>query len=167
MAKAPGTRPGPHILVVSGPNLNLLGRREPSLYGRQTLAALMADLTARAAATGAELAHVQSNDEGTLVDALQGAAATADAVILNAGGYTHTSVAIRDAVAAIPVPVVEVHLTNPAAREAFRQVSLLAGVCAGSIAGFGALSYRLALEAALAIVAARPARRRRRRPKAR
>ncbi len=133
------------VVVVNGPNLNLLGGREPELYGRKTLADIERDLTALAVELGATISFFQSNIEGELVDALQEAGAKADGVILNAGGYTHTSVSLRDAVAAIEIPVVEVHLTNPQGREDFRHTSLLAGVSAGSIAGFGADSYILAL----------------------
>jgi 3-dehydroquinate dehydratase-2 len=133
------------VLVVNGPNLNMLGKREPELYGRKTLGDIEQDLTEVAREFEIEISFFQSNIEGELVDALQRAGMTADGVILNAGAYTHTSVAVRDAVAAIGIPVVEVHLTNPKAREEFRRTSLLADVCAGSISGFGAESYALAL----------------------
>lgn len=134
------------ILIINGPNLNLLGKREPAVYGSQTLEDLQARLAAEAGEMGLDAAFFQSNVEGDLVTALQKADGTVDGVILNAGAYTHTSVAIRDAVAAISIPVVEVHLSNPLAREDFRWRSLLAGVCAGSISGFGSKSYELALE---------------------
>jgi 3-dehydroquinate dehydratase-2 len=133
------------VMVINGPNLNLLGKREPHLYGEMTLEDLEAELARRAKELGMKIGFFQSNIEGELVSAIQLAAKECNGIILNAGGYTHTSVALRDAVAAVDVPVVEVHLTNPQAREDFRRVSLLAGVCAGSISGFGADSYRLAL----------------------
>ncbi|MDR1546131.1 MAG: type II 3-dehydroquinate dehydratase [Deltaproteobacteria bacterium] len=133
------------IMVVNGPNLNLLGRREPDLYGALTLEAINAGLAALAAELGLAVDFFQSNHEGELVDALQRLGASRDGGVLNAGAYTHTSVALRDAVLACGRPVVEVHLTNPAARESFRHVSLLSGAAAGLIAGFGARSYELAL----------------------
>jgi len=133
------------LLVVNGPNLNMLGKREPELYGRKTLTDIEQDLSRLAAKLGIGISFFQSNIEGEIVDALQQAGTSVDGVILNAAAYTHTSVAVRDAVAAISIPVVEVHLTNPQAREEFRHTSLLAGVCAGSISGFGAESYTLAL----------------------
>ena len=134
------------IFVVNGPNLNLLGQREPEIYGTQTLDRINQALAARARERGAELRFFQSNHEGELVDILQQAGTRADGVILNAAAYTHTSLALADAVAATDVPVVEVHLSNPQARESFRQTSHLARVCAGTISGFGAGSYLLALE---------------------
>ncbi|MEW5723033.1 MAG: type II 3-dehydroquinate dehydratase [Thermodesulfobacteriota bacterium] len=133
------------IMVINGPNLNLLGRREPEIYGTRTLAQLEASLSRLGRELGLDLAFFQSNHEGALVEALQAADRDCQGVILNAAGYTHTSVAIRDAVAALGPPVVEVHLSQPAAREDFRRVSLLAGVCAGTISGFGEDSYALAL----------------------
>ena len=133
------------ILVINGPNLNLLGSREPGLYGTETLEAINARLGSLAESLGAEADFLQSNHEGALVDAIQGLAGRYDGAVLNAGAYTHTSLALRDAVLASPVPVVEVHLTNPAAREEFRKSSLLSGACRGLIAGFGAASYELAL----------------------
>ena len=137
------------IFILNGPNLNLLGTREPEIYGRETLDDIAAALSERAAELGVELDIRQSNHEGHLIDWLQEAGASgAKAVILNPGGYTHTSVAIRDAVAAISVPVIEVHLSNPDARESFRRRSLVAAVARGSIKGFGAQSYMLALDAA-------------------
>ncbi len=136
------------IAVIHGPNLNLLGSREPDTYGRRTLAEINAAIEKAAQARGAQCTFFQSNVEGELVSALQNAAG-AGGVILNAAAYTHTSVALRDAIAAISAPVVEVHLSNVYAREEFRHTSLIAPVCLGSICGFGAQSYLLALEALL------------------
>jgi len=133
------------VVVINGPNMNMLGKREPDLYGRKTLADIEEELSSLAGRLGITVSFVQSNIEGELVDALQKAGVDADGVILNGAAYTHTSVAMRDAVAAIGIPVVEVHLTNPQAREDFRRTSLLADFCAGSISGFGAESYVLAL----------------------
>ena len=138
------------VFVLNGPNLNLLGLREPEIYGHDTLDDIAGQLEDRARALGLEIDMRQSNHEGHLVDWLHEAQEDgAQAVILNAGGFTHTSVALRDAVAAIRTPVIEVHLSNPQARESFRRRSLISAVCKGSISGFGALSYRLALDAAV------------------
>jgi 3-dehydroquinate dehydratase-2 len=126
--------------------MNLLGKREPQKYGRQTLESVNRDIARKAEEWGAQCEFFQSNSEGELVTALQNAAA-ADGVILNAAAYTHYSVAIRDAVAAIDTPVIEVHLTNIHAREEFRRQSVIAPACAGSVAGFGAQGYLLALYA--------------------
>jgi len=134
------------ILVMNGPNLNLLGQREPELYGSLSLAEIEARLKAMGKELGLSVDCMQSNHEGELVDAIQKAGANGVGVILNAGAYTHTSVALRDAVAGSRAVVVEVHLTNPHAREAFRHVSFLSGVCAGLVAGFGWESYVLALQ---------------------
>ena len=137
------------ILVLNGPNLNLLGSREPEIYGNETLDDIAAAMTDHAASLEIELDIRQSNHEGHLIDWLHEAQSTgAAAVILNAGGYSHTSVAIRDAVSAISVPVIEVHLSNPAARESFRRRSLIAAVAKGTIQGFGPSGYILALDAA-------------------
>jgi 3-dehydroquinate dehydratase-2 len=145
------------VTVLHGPNLNLLGTREPALYGRTTLAELDAQLVEAGRELGLTLDCRQSNHEGLLVDWIQACREEADVLILNAGGYTHTSVALRDAVAAIAprVPMIEVHLTVPEAREPFRHVSLLAGVARGRIEGFGVDSYLLALRAASALIRAR------------
>lgn len=134
------------FMVIHGPNLNLLGSREPEIYGRETLADINGMLAKKAGELGVECEFFQSNCEGELVGALQDAR-SCDGVVLNAAAYTHSSVALRDAIAAIPPPVVEVHLSNVHAREPFRHKSLLAGVCAGVICGFGANSYLLALQA--------------------
>ena len=139
------------ILVVNGPNLNLLGTRETDVYGHATLDELMATVAAHAAARGAAVRHVQSNVEGDLVAAIQaadsGTEGAADGVVLNAGALTHYSIALRDAIAAVDVPVVETHLSNVHAREDFRHTSAVAAVCVGVITGFGATSYRLAVDA--------------------
>lgn len=136
------------MLLLSGPNLNLLGTREPTVYGTDTLEDHVARARDRAGDLGFTLEHLQSNHEGVLIDAIHAARTTTDAIVVNAGAFTHTSWAIHDALAAYPGVVVEVHLSNPAAREPFRHTSVLAPVVNGSIAGFGRLSYTLAVEAA-------------------
>jgi len=135
------------IVVLHGPNLNLLGTREPQVYGRTTLAEIDADLRTRGAELGVNVETFQSNHEGVLVDRIQKTQGQAAGLIINAGGLTHTSVSLRDAIAAVRVPTVEVHLSNLHAREEFRHRSLLGPVCLGQIAGLGAIGYRLALEA--------------------
>lgn len=136
------------ILVLNGPNLNLLGTREPEVYGTTTLADIEHAVRAKAKDLSATVDFKQSNHEGELVEWIQSARDAYDAILLNAGAYTHTSVALRDAIAAAETPTIEVHLSNIYAREAFRQTSLIAPVCRGQISGFGQFSYLLALEAA-------------------
>ena len=137
------------ILVLNGPNLNLLGTREPEVYGSDTLDDILGDLRGFAAERGAELRDVQSNSEGDLIDAIQDAMSWADGIVFNPGGFTHTSVAIRDAVAGSSLPVVECHLSNVHAREDFRHTSLLSAVCLGVVGGFGRHSYFVALDGLL------------------
>lgn len=140
------------VFVLNGPNLNLLGTREPEIYGHDTLDDIAARLADRADELGIAVDIRQSNHEGHLIDWLHEASASgAKAVILNAGGYTHTSIALRDAVAAIAVPVIEVHLSNPLAREAFRHTNFLTDVCKRSITGLGAHGYILALDVAASL----------------
>ncbi len=144
------------ILVIHGPNLNLLGTRNPAIYGATTLQEVDDLLAKRATEVGAELVSQQSNIEGEIVNFLQDAALRHDGVVLNPGAYTHTSVAIRDAIEAIGIPVVEVHLSNIHAREEFRHTSLTAAKCVGQISGFGVQSYLLGLDAVLAHVEGLP-----------
>lgn len=141
------------VLVINGPNLNLLGRREPGVYGHTTLAEIEVRMKALGLELGLEVSCVQSNSEGGLVDAVQSAAGTAAAIVINPAAYTHTSVAVRDALAAVGLPAVEVHLSNVHAREEFRRASLTAPACRGVIAGFGPESYLLALRAVAALLA--------------
>jgi len=135
------------LLVLNGPSLNMLGKREPDIYGNRSLDEINVDLAHYAAKKGIELTFAQSNHEGVLIDQLQTAVRQFDGVIFNPGGYTHTSVALRDAISSIPVSVIEVHLSNVFAREEFRHFSYLSGVCFGKITGFGENSYKLAIEA--------------------
>jgi len=137
------------ILFLNGPNLNLLGKREPEIYGRTTLAEIEQKVRDRAKQAGAEVDFRQTNLEGELVDWIQQAKGEFDVLVLNAAAYTHTSIALRDAISAVALPTIEVHLSNIHAREEFRQKSLIAPVCRGQITGFGAHSYVLAVEAAL------------------
>lgn len=137
------------ILVLHGPNLNLLGRREPEVYGRLTLREIDEALHRRAGELGVEVECRQSNAEGDLVTWIQEARGVADVIVFNAAGYTHTSVALRDAIAAAEIPTIEVHLSNIYARESFRHQSKIAAVCVGSIAGFGVDSYLLGIQAAV------------------
>jgi 3-dehydroquinate dehydratase-2 len=132
------------LLIINGPNLNLLGTREPGIYGNQSFEAYFTELKSRFPAI--ELSYYQSNVEGELINKLHETGFSYEGIILNAGGYTHTSVALRDAVAAIKTPVIEVHISNVFAREEFRHTSLIAPVCKGSISGFGMDSYSLAIE---------------------
>ena len=138
------------ILFLNGPNLNVLGQRQPEIYGTTTLADIEAAVRAQAEGR-AEIEFRQTNDEGELVTWIQDAASTADVAVINAAGYTHTSVALRDSIAASDVPVIEIHLSNIHAREEFRHNSLIAPVCEGQICGFGPTSYVLGLEAALSL----------------
>ncbi len=137
------------ILVLNGPNLNMVGTREPEIYGTETLDDIMKTVVSFGEANGCEVRHSQSNSEGVLVDAIQDAMSWADGAIVNAGAYTHTSIAIRDAIAGCGLPVVEVHLSNVHSREEFRHRSMMAPVCLGVIAGFGSDGYRVALTALL------------------
>lgn len=137
----------PCVLLLNGPNLNLLGTREPALYGTETLEQIVQRATEYAQSLGLELRHVQSNHEGALIDALHAAREWADGVIINAGAYTHTSIALHDAIRAVGLPTIEVHLSNIYAREPFRHQSLIAPACVGHISGFGAMSYLLAVQA--------------------
>ena len=136
------------IYILNGPNLNLLGSREPEIYGSETLADIETACAARAAEYGLKTVFRQSNHEGELVDWIQEARDKACALILNAGAYTHTSIAIHDALRALEIPIIETHLSNPAAREAFRVHSYVSTVATGLISGFGAIGYELAVEAA-------------------
>jgi 3-dehydroquinate dehydratase II len=137
------------ILFLNGPNLNLLGQREPEVYGRVTLAEIEAKVRERAEKLGAQIDFRQSNLEGELVGWIQQAKGECDVIVINAAAYTHTSIALRDAIAAVGVPTIEIHLSNIYAREKFRQKSLIAPVCLGQIAGFGQKSYILAVEASV------------------
>jgi len=143
--------PERRILVLHGPNLNLLGSREPDIYGHTTLAEIHARMEARARANGVLVESYQSNSEGELIDRIQSAASEGVRfIIINPAGYTHTSVSLRDALLAVAIPFIEIHLSNPHAREAFRYKSFFSDIAVGVICGFGAQGYELALEAALA-----------------
>lgn len=135
------------ILILNGPNLNLLGQRQPEVYGATTLSDIEAMSRARAEAHGVDLAFQQSNTEGALVDIIHAAKDTHDGIILNAGAYTHTSIALMDAISSVEVPVIELHLSNIHAREEFRHTSYIAKVAVGVICGFGAAGYELAIDA--------------------
>ena len=135
------------ILILHGPNLNLLGTREPEVYGSMTLDDINNKLVELGRELGAEIKCLQSNHEGALIDALHDARTSMDGVVFNPGGYTHTSIALRDAISAIQIPVIEVHLSNVYAREEFRHVSMISAVCKGKVTGFGWRSYLLGLRA--------------------
>jgi 3-dehydroquinate dehydratase-2 len=137
----------PTILLLSGPNLNLFGEREPQIYGTDTLDDMVGDARTAASVAGYDLEHVQSNHEGDLVDAIQGARGRCAAIVVNAGALTHSSYALADALAAFDGVKVELHVSNPAAREAWRQVSVIAPSVTGTVAGFGRAGYRLAVDA--------------------
>ena len=139
------------ILILHGPNLNLLGTREPEIYGSMTMDDINEKLIELGKSLGAEIKCMQSNHEGALIDALQDARIWANGVVFNPGGYAHTSVALRDAIRAIGIPVVEVHISNVYAREEFRSVSMISAVCKGKIVGFGWKSYEMGLRALLEI----------------
>ena len=143
-----------HILVIHGPNLQLLGTRQPSVYGRQDLESINRQLRQQASQAGVGLTIVQSNHEGQIVELIGRAKRTSQALVINPAAYTHTSVAVRDAIEAAGIPAVEVHLSNIYARESFRHQSLIAPVCRGQVSGFGAASYRLGLEAAIELARA-------------
>lgn len=141
------------VMVLSGPNLNLLGEREPEVYGAETLDDHLAVATEAATAHGLAVEHLQSNHEGELVDAIHSARTSCAAIVINPGAFTHYAWAIHDALAAFDGPVIEVHLSNPAAREPWRHTSVVAPVAAGTIAGFGSDGYRLAMDAVAALLA--------------
>jgi 3-dehydroquinate dehydratase II len=137
------------VLILNGPNLNMLGTREPEIYGSETLADIQEAIQCKASVLDVDVEFFQSNHEGELVDRIHSARGKNDTIIFNAGAYTHTSVALRDAISSAQVPTIEVHLSNIHAREEFRQRSLIAAVCVGQICGLGSFGYLLALEAAL------------------
>jgi 3-dehydroquinate dehydratase II len=153
MPSMPIQRPRPaemtRVLLLNGPNLNLLGVREPDVYGRETLRDIVDELRSFANERGVELSDLQSNSEGVLVTAIHDARTTVDGIVFNPGAYTHYSIAIRDAISGVGLPVIETHLSNVHAREPFRRESVLAPVCVGVVAGFGRDSYFVALEALL------------------
>lgn len=140
------------VLLINGANLNMLGIREPDKYGGKTLAEIESEVIARGKELNTEVHSYQSNIEGEIVEKIQQARGIYDGILINAGGYTHTSVVIRDAIAAVNIPTIEIHMTNIHAREDFRHTSLLSGVCKGIVAGFGDKSYILALEGLLDII---------------
>lgn len=144
-----------HITILNGPNLNLLGQREPERYGRETLADIQARCEAKASALGLQLSFRQSNHEGELVDWIHATRAQSHGIIINAGAYTHTSVAIHDALKAVDLPIIELHITNVFAREAFRHHSFLSPVVSAVMCGFGAAGYELALEGIVPLIAAK------------
>ena len=147
-----------HVAVLNGPNLNLLGEREPELYGRATLGEIETLIRARAKALGVECSWTQTNHEGELVDAIQALRGRVDGAVINAAAFTHTSLAVRDALLAVRVPFVEVHLSNVFAREEQRRHSMLADIAVGVVTGFGAESYRLGLEGLVGYLASRHGR---------
>jgi 3-dehydroquinate dehydratase-2 len=153
--RSPTSRAARRVLVLHGPNLNLLGTREPAVYGRDTLGEIEGRLRDLAVELGVTVETFQSNSEGALIDRIQAARGLVDAIVINAGAYTHTSVAIRDALLATELPVVEVHLSNTSKRETFRHRSLIADIAVGQIAGFGADSYLLGLRAAASLLSGR------------
>jgi 3-dehydroquinate dehydratase-2 len=144
------------VLLLSGPNLNLLGEREPEIYGTATLDDHVAAATKAAAKHGLDVEHVQSNHEGELVDAIQGARGRCAAIVINAGAFSHYAWAIHDALASYEGPVVELHISNPSARESWRQTSVIAPAATGTIAGFGGHGYTLAMDAVAGLLAAEP-----------
>jgi 3-dehydroquinate dehydratase-2 len=158
------SRSAVRILFINGPNLNLLGQRQVGVYGKTSLSEIEKRVRARAKSLGAAVEFFQSNHEGEIVDKIGAAGGEFDAIVINPAAYTHTSVAIRDAVAAARVPTIEIHLSNIYAREPFRERSLIAGVCVGQISGFGPKSYELGLEAAVESASKRGQKRARKRP---
>lgn len=140
------------VLYLNGPNLNLLGKREPEIYGRETLESIEQQVRVSATREAIDVEFRQSNHEGVLVDWIHQAVGQFDAIVLNAGAYTHTSIALRDALSGTKIPAIEIHLSNVFAREEFRQKSMIAPVCVGTISGFGAESYLLALQAAKVVL---------------
>ena len=136
-----------NLLIINGPNLNLVGKREPSIYGTQTLSDIQEELLTLASQIGAKLNFFQSNSEGDMIDCIQKSVGSIDGILINAGAYTHTSIALRDALLAVGIPYVEIHLSNIYSREEFRQKSFLSDKALGLVCGFGPYSYQLALHA--------------------